>query len=180
MSTPAQAGHAHAENTGHVPVVPIILSMLVRVVVVSAALSGYYAAVPFVFPDDGGGANIGAGLIAFAALMVISLGWAILDGREHGPLPTLVCWAIVSVVIAIGWLVIRGLVESDATMSAAELIGSDVFSLFFTSGLVLVSSALGAAMRSPATCRAESLIRTTRPAPARATSACVRSPRHTR
>ena len=72
------------------------IASLVRILAMGAALAAYYAALPFLFPDDGGGANIGAGLIAFGALVLISFGWAFVDGHARGISPTLIVWAIVA------------------------------------------------------------------------------------
>ena len=104
----------------------IVVAVLVRVVAMGAALAGYYAAIPYLFPDDGGGANIGAGLIAFGALVLISFGWAFVDGTARGISPTIATWAI------------------DASTSASEIITHDLGTLPFTLGLVLVPAAVGA------------------------------------
>jgi hypothetical protein len=123
-----------------------LLAALVRIVVMSAALAAYYAALPYLFPDDGGGANIGAGLIAFGALVLISFGWAFVDGTAWGITPAIIIWTIVAAVVSVGWLVARAVVEADASTSATEIVTHDLGTLPFTLGLVLVPAAVGAAV----------------------------------
>lgn len=122
----------------------IAVAALVRVVAVGAALAAYYAALPLLFPDDGGGANIGAGLIAFGALALISFGWAFVDGAARGVAPAAIIWAIVAAALSIGWLVVRAVIEADASMSASDLIRHDLGGVPFTRGLVLVPAVVGA------------------------------------
>lgn len=124
----------------------IVVAVLVRVVAMGAALAGYYAAIPYLFPDDGGGANIGAGLIAFGAMVLISFGWAFVDGTARGISPTIATWAIVAAIVSSGWLVARAVSEADASTSATEIITHDLGTLPFTLGLVLVPAAVGAAI----------------------------------
>lgn len=120
-----------------------LIAALVRIVVMAAALAVYYAALPYLFPDDGGGANIGAGLIAFGALVLISFGWAFVDGTARGISPTIIIWTVVAAVVSVGWLVVRAVVEADASMSAAEIISHDLGTIPFTLGLVLAPAAVG-------------------------------------
>lgn len=124
-----------------------VIAALVRIAVLGAALAGYYAALPLLFPDnDGGGANIGAGLIAFAAVTIISFAWALLDGRARGTSGAILLWANVAAVVAIGWLVVLALVQADSSLSVADRIRTDVFSLIFTAGLIIAPAAVGAAV----------------------------------
>ena len=124
----------------------ILLAALVRVALMGVALAVYYAALPTLFPDDGGGANIGAGLIAFGALVLISFGWAFVDGAARGISPSIIIWAVVAAVVSVGWLVGRAVAEADASMSATEIVTHDLGSLPFTAGLVLVPAVIGAAI----------------------------------
>ena len=121
----------------------ILIAALVRIVAMGAALGAYHAALPYLFPDDEGGANIGAGLIAFGALVLISFGWAFVDGSARGISPTIITWAIVAAVLSVGWLVVRAVVEADASMGAAEIITHDLGTLPFILGLVLAPAAVG-------------------------------------
>jgi len=122
----------------------IVLAALVRILAVGVALAAYYAALPHLFPDDGGGANIGAGLIAFGALVLISFGWAFVDGAARGASVAITIWAIVAALVALGWLVARAVAEADASMSATEIIRNDLGGLPFTMGLVLAPAVFGA------------------------------------
>ncbi|HXH77803.1 hypothetical protein [Nocardioides sp.] len=121
---------------------------MVRIAVLGAALAGYYAALPFLFPDDGGGANIGAGLIAFAGLALMSFGWALQDGRARGNSSTVTVWSIVAVVMGIGWFVALAVAEADASMSVADRIETYAFIMFFTVGLVFGPAAAGVGVGS--------------------------------
>jgi hypothetical protein len=124
----------------------IALAALVRVVTMGAALAAYYAALPLLFPDEGGGANIGAGLIAFAGLAITGFVWALLDGRARGISASIIIWAVVAAVLSVAWLVALAFIEADAGMSVADRIGADIFSVLFTCGLILVPAAVGAAI----------------------------------
>lgn len=130
-----------------------LLAALVRTVVIGVGLAAYYAALPTLFPDDGGGANIGAGLIAFGALALISFGWAFIDGRTRGIAPAIVIWAIAAGLFSVGWLVALAIGGADSSMSVTELIVSDLATLPFTLGLVIgpgaVGAAIGGALRPP-------------------------------
>jgi hypothetical protein len=123
-----------------------LIAALVRVVVMAAALAGYYEALPYLFPDAGGGANIGAGLIAFGALVLVSFGWAFVDGTARDISPTIIIWTIAAAVVSVGWLVARAVAEADAGTSATEIVTHDLGTLPFTMGLVLAPAALGAAI----------------------------------
>ena len=123
-----------------------LLAALVRVVVMGASLAAYYVALPTLFPDDGGGANIGAGLIAFGALVLISFGWATYDGRVRSFLPAAAIWAIVAAVVSVGWLVALAVDGADSSISVAELIRNDLASLPFTAGLILAPAVVGVAI----------------------------------
>lgn len=121
------------------------IAIVVRLVVIGAALGAYYAAIPFLFPDDGGGANIGAGLIAFGALVLVSFGWAYVDGRRRGASPTAATWAVVSLAFGLLWLLGLALVEDDG-LGLAERLVLDLPTVVFTAGLVFLPAGLGAAL----------------------------------
>ena len=123
-----------------------VIAILVRLVVMGATLAAYYAAVPFLFPDDGGGANIGAGLIAFGAVVVISFGWAYVDGRRRGASPTVVTWAFVAAAFGLLWLLGLALVEADDSLGLGERLLLDSPMVIFTAGLVFLPAGVGAAL----------------------------------
>ena len=91
--------------------------------------------------------------MAFAAIVLASFVWSFIDGRRRVITQVIVIWAIVAAVFSIGWLVMRAVIEADASMSAAELILHDAFSIPFTASLILGPAAVGAvigqAMRAP-------------------------------
>lgn len=122
------------------------IAIVVRLVVMGAALAGYYAAIPFLFPDDGGGANIGAGLIAFGVVVLVSFGWALVDARRRGAAPTMLVWAVVAAAFGLSWLLGLAILDADDSMSIAERLRLDAFLAVFTAGLVLVPAGLGAAL----------------------------------
>jgi hypothetical protein len=130
---------------GHHTIATLVRAV-VRLAVMGAALAGYYAALPFLFPDDGGGANIGAGLIAFGAVVLVSLGWAYVDGRRRGAASTTVTWAIVAVAFGLLWLLGLAAVETDDSMSLAERLRLDAFFAVWTAGLVFLPAGVGAAI----------------------------------
>lgn len=121
------------------------IAIVVRLVVLGAALAAYYASIPFLFPDSTD-ANIGAGLIAFGAVVLVSFGWAVVDGRRRGAAPTVVTWAAVAAVFGMLWLLGLAVLEADDGMSLAERLRADASLVVFTAGLVLVPAGLGAAL----------------------------------
>jgi hypothetical protein len=123
-----------------------LVRVLVRLAVMGAVLAGYYAALPVLFPDDGGGANIGAGLIAFGVVVLVSFGWAYVDGRRRGAASTTATWAIVAVAFGLLWLLGLAVVEADDSMSIAERLRLDAFLAVFTAGLVFLPAGVGAAI----------------------------------
>ena len=121
-----------------------IRAVLVRLAVLGAGLAIYYAAMPILFPDDA----LGAGLIAFAALIVISFVWSLVDGRARGFGAASVIWAVVAAVFSIGWWIALAVSGADDSMTVVELLRADAFSLFFTGGLIAVPALAGAAIGS--------------------------------
>lgn len=121
------------------------IAIVVRLVVLGAALGAYYASIPYLFPDAGD-ANIGAGLIAFGAVVLVSFGWAVIDGRGRGAASAMVTWAVVAAAFGLLWLLALAVLESDDSMSVAEHLRLDASLAVFTAGLVLVPAGLGAAL----------------------------------
>ena len=121
------------------------IAILVRLAVLGTALGGYYASVPYLFPDSAG-ANIGAGLIAFGAVVLVSFGWAVVDGRRRGAASTAVTWAVVAAVFGLTWLLGLAVLDSDDSMSVAQRLRVDASLAVFVAGLVLVPAGVGAAL----------------------------------
>ena len=123
----------------------LLLAAIVRLVVMGAGLAAYYAALPALFPGSND-ANIGAGLLAFAGIVVVSLGWAFADARRRGTSSTVATWAIVGVTFGVLWLVGLATLEADDSLTLVDRLRLDAFLAVFTAGLVLVPAALGAAL----------------------------------
>jgi hypothetical protein len=143
LSTPAlsrDGSGGQSRGMGH-----RVIAIVVRLVVLLVALSGYYAALPFLFPGSTD-ANIGAGLIAFGVVVLVSFGWAAIDGRRRGSAATMLVWAVVAVAFGSLWLLGLAVLEADDSMSIAERLRLDAFLAVFTAGLVLVPAGLGAAL----------------------------------
>lgn len=122
-----------------------MLAAVVRLVLLGAAMAAYYAATPFLFPDAAD-ANIGAGLIAFGVVVLVSFGWAFADGRRRGTAPTVVVWAVVAIGFGALWLLGIATIATDASMTLGERLRLDAFFVVFTAGLVFVPAAVGAAL----------------------------------
>lgn len=120
----------------------ITRAVLVRLVVLGVGLAVFYAALPTLFADDA----LGAGLIAFAALILISFVWSLFDGRASGFGAALVIWVVVAAVFSIGWWIALAVSGADDSMTVVELLKADAFSLFFTGGLIAVPALVGAAI----------------------------------
>lgn len=145
---------------GH-PAIAIVVRVVVRLAVMGAALAGYYAALPHLFPDDGGGANIGAGLIGFGLVMLMSFGWAYVDGRRGGASRTVVTWAVVAGLFGLLWLLGLAVVEADDSMTLVERLRFDSFLAVWAAGLVFVPAGLGGSLGGATADRvSESLRRT--------------------
>lgn len=120
----------------------ILRAVLVRLVALGVGLGVYYAAMPILFPDDA----LGAGLIAFAALILISFVWSLTDGRARGFGAALIIWVVVAAIFSIGWWIALAVSGADDSMTVVELLRADAFSLFFTGGLVAVPAVVGSAI----------------------------------
>jgi len=122
-----------------------LIPALVRLGVLGAALVAYYAAIPFLFPDAAD-ANIGAGLIAFGAVALVSLGWAFADGRRLGAGPAMAVWAVAAVALGVLWLLALATIGADDSIGLAERLRVDASLAVFTAGLVFLPAALGAGL----------------------------------
>ena len=119
-----------------------VIAVLVRLAVLGIALTAYtLIAVPAM--SEPGDANIGAGLLAFAALIVVSCIWSLVDGMRQGAPTAIARWAAVAVLLAVGWWVALA-VPQDSSMSFGELLAADAASIPFSIGLVLVPAVVGA------------------------------------
>lgn len=122
-------------------------AVLVRsvVLVVAAPLAGYL----FGRVTGGQDANIGAGLFAFAVVIVIAGGWGFLDGRRAGSVggPMRVWVAVgVVVVLALWVLAVFRRDPADEPLGPEVVIPMGLFFLTLVLAPALVGIALGSAM----------------------------------
>jgi hypothetical protein len=125
-----------------------VVAVLVRLTVIALALGAYYLAIPALFPDSTD-ANIGAGLIAFAGLVLVSLGWAFADARARGAAPTLVTWAAVAIAFGVLWLLAMTVLDPDDGIGLFERLRLDASTAVFTAVLAGVGAAIGGTVHRP-------------------------------
>lgn len=122
-----------------------LLAVLLRVAALAGVVTAYMTlVVPFM--GEPGDANIGAGLIAFGIVILVTVAWSFVDGRRAGLAPTVTRWAIVAVVFSLGWVVLLAVADGDTSLGSREAVGAALALIPFTIGLVLVPSLVGAAI----------------------------------
>lgn len=118
-----------------------LIAIVVRVVVVGGAglVTGWLVNA---MTAKGGGANIGAGLISFLVLLLVSLVWGTIDGKRWKSVsPIMLVWFVVALVVAIS--VVVGIQFHGAGLDTSVL-RSDLMSVSpFIFGLVFVPAAIG-------------------------------------
>lgn len=119
-------------------------SAVVRLAMISIAIAIYTAAVSASGWGGETDANIGAGLVGFAGLTLLSFGWALLDGRAFSLKEAIMSWSIVAAALAVGWRIVLAVVDADPSLSVAENLLADLSLTFFFFGLVLVPASVGA------------------------------------
>ena len=125
------------------------MSLLLRVLVRLAVLAfvvGAYRELVVPLMSEPGDPDIGAGLIAFGIIIIISFVWSVVDGRRSGLTSTAARWAIVAVVFSLGWVVLLAVAERDGSMSTRDALSASLGLVPFTIVLVLVPSLVGAAI----------------------------------
>jgi hypothetical protein len=120
----------------------LIINIFVRLVGLGALVTVYMTIVVPLLGQEGD-ANIGAGLIGFALVVVAAFVWAFLDARREPGRATFGWWAVVAGLFGVGWLVLTAFAEADESMSVRELIAVDAFLAVFLTGLVLVPAGIG-------------------------------------
>lgn len=121
-----------------------VIAVLVRLIALGIVLTLYtLLVVPHL--GEAGDASIGAGLIAFAALMAVGFVGALLDARREGFAVALAWWLAIAAGLAVGWWIALA-VPQDSSMTFGELLAADADSLPFTFFLVAVPAAAGAAI----------------------------------
>jgi hypothetical protein len=121
------------------------MDMLLRSAVLVAGLATYFGVLRLV-GDSAGDPNIGAGLLAFVLIVVVSGVWGFLDGRRL-PLGRVVrIWAVAGAAVG---LVQVGLVAWNDGDWDGSVIAADLLVLFpFMVALVIVPAVTGAAIGS--------------------------------
>lgn len=117
---------------------------LVRVVAIGLVLAAYSLAVWLLASDPSGGANIGAGLLAFGGLALIGLVWGFLDARRRGLASSVVLWVVVGLVTSAGWLVVATVLGNDGSVRVGEQLAADAFLVPFVGGMIAFPAAIGA------------------------------------
>ncbi len=125
---------------GHAGGVNSLIAVLVRTVATALTAAGAGWLMTVGEPEDMVGANIGAGLMAFLAIAVVSLVWSFLDakgGRSY--LGAVAIWAVVGLLIgALGALQAQGF---DGPIDRA-ILWDDLKGLSILGGLLAVVPAV--------------------------------------
>jgi hypothetical protein len=119
-----------------------VTAVLVRLAALGIALAVYTLVVAPLMADAGDD-GLGAGLIAFAALVVVGFVGALVDARHHGFATAVAWWLAISAGLAVGWWIALA-VPQDGSMSFGELLADGAGTIPFTIGLVAVPAVVGA------------------------------------
>jgi membrane protease YdiL (CAAX protease family) len=95
--------------------------------------------------SDDGTANIGAGLLAFLAVIIAAFVWGLRDARRDPLGQVLLRWVLVGVVVGLAVAVLPQ-VGSDEFFSVSTYLSDVPYSATFGFALTLTASALGAAV----------------------------------
>ena len=113
--------------------------VLLRGFLVGAAATGVFLVVTAFTPPEAVGADIGAGLMAFGFLIVVTLLWGVWDGARRG-VPAFLLWALAGLIGALvqqaGVMFFGGVPVGQALLGAA-------FALIGMLPVVYVPAALG-------------------------------------
>lgn len=116
----------------------IVRAAIVRAVVLGVGISSYYLLLPVLFRDDGSGANIGAGLIGFALVVVACGIWGLVDGMRQPVTEACMTWLLVSLLVGAAWTVGLTAAEAGSWADFGDLLRINLEQLPFTTALVLV------------------------------------------
>lgn len=118
----------------------------------AVAITATFSVVFRLLPDEGDGANIGAGLLVFAVLWAMCLVWSLFDARKHGFGVALLTWAIVGLLIGIGFplSIAVGDGEWDGAVVLSDLSFFIPFWLSSMAVLAAIGAAIGQSTRTPA------------------------------
>ncbi len=119
-----------------------VVAVLLRLALMGLALTAY---TQLVVPrmSSSGDANIGAGLIAFAAMMLVGFVGCLVDTVRQGAVTAVVWWLAIAALFAVGWWVALA-IPQDTSSSFWELLALDAELLPVTIGLVAGPAVVGA------------------------------------
>lgn len=124
----------------------MVVVSLLRGAVATAVLLTTPRLVDAVAPAERGDANIGAGLLAFAAVVVLSGAWSLRDGYRHGFGWTLRTWALAAILPAVGLWLGLAITEADAGTSVTDLLRADVALVPMLYAFVITGAVVGAGL----------------------------------
>ena len=120
----------------------ILVSIVIRTLTLAAAVAAYFFVAQRVWSTKGD-ANIGAGLLAFALVIVVSFVWSARDGHRHGAGRAIGMWLAVAAVtplVLLGLLAASEPLTREQLLADAAVLGPTIF------GLVAGPGVLGAAL----------------------------------
>ncbi|MFS3130828.1 hypothetical protein ACLM5J_20665 [Nocardioides sp. Bht2] len=117
------------------------------------ALAAAFSGVMRLLPDEGDGANIGAGLLLFALLWAMAFGWSLFDARRRGFAISIVAWALVGLLIGIAFPISIAIADSDwdSTVLRSDLSFFIPFWLSSVTVLAAIGAAIGNSLRTQPT-----------------------------
>ncbi|MGI8645470.1 MAG: hypothetical protein ACR2JD_04010 [Nocardioides sp.] len=116
----------------------VVSAVLVRAIVLGAGIGAYTWLAPRLMPDDDG---LGAGLLAFALIIVLTAIWGLVDGRRRDFNRVAMIW-----LVTVGWSLGLAVNGADSSMTTLELLRADLVLLPFTFGLVAAPALVGGAI----------------------------------
>jgi hypothetical protein len=122
----------------------LLITVLVRTAVLALGIAAYYLLLPFLFPSEGD-ANIGAGLLGFALVVVASAVWGLVDGIRRPVTEAWVAWPVVAVLVALLWTVGLTAAEAGSWPGFWDLLGLNLELVPFTTMLVLAPAGIALA-----------------------------------
>ncbi len=127
-------------------ILPVLTRIAIRLGAFALGLVAYDWAYSQAVQPTPGDADIGKGLLAFLALVLVSFAWAMVDGIRHRFVATAVVWLVVAVGFAVGWEVVLLAEVDEAGASFAELARADLGSVLFTVQLLFAPALVGATL----------------------------------
>lgn len=126
------------------------MSIVVRSVALVVGWAAYTGLLSLV-ADGEGGANIGAGLLGFALVLLAAASWAFLDGRRNGLGWVSKVWVVVGAVLALFVPLMVAVTDGtfDASVVLSDLLTVAPFILLLVTVPAVVAGAIGSQLRAP-------------------------------